>query len=65
MPQGKPARTACVQLTADLQCALFGQPQRPAVCTSLRPTREMCGNSREQAMLWLERLETLTGPTAV
>ena len=62
MPQGKPAHTPCVQLTDTLRCALFGRPERPAVCTSLRPTRDMCGDSREQAMHWLGRLEVQTRP---
>jgi uncharacterized protein len=37
-------------------------PERPAVCASLAPSREMCGNSREQAMVYLERLEYATRP---
>jgi hypothetical protein len=39
---------------------LFGDPQRPAVCSSLQPSEEMCGSSREQAMNWLAELEVLT-----
>ena len=62
MPEGKPAHTPCVQLDADLGCALFGRPERPAVCVSLRPTREMCGDSREHAMSWLGHLEVQTRP---
>jgi hypothetical protein len=41
---------------------LFGRPDRPAVCVSLRPSREMCGDHREQAMQWLTRLEQATRP---
>lgn len=62
MPHGKPAGIACVQLTAELGCAIFGQPQRPAVCASLQPSPAMCGSSREQAMHWLDRLEDATLP---
>ena len=62
MPNGKPAGVACVQLDADLRCRLFGRPERPAVCVDLRPSVEMCGDSREQAMLWLSRLEQQTAP---
>jgi hypothetical protein len=51
-----------VQLTADGRCALFGKPERPAVCTSLRPMRSMCGASREEALAILARLEGLTAP---
>ena len=59
---GKPAGQPCPQLDAELRCRLFGRPERPAVCTSLRPTSEMCGPSREHAMVWLTRLEAATTP---
>jgi len=62
MPQGKPAGVACVQLDDALRCRLFGHPDRPAVCGSLRPHREMCGESAGQALLWLTRLERETRP---
>jgi Fe-S-cluster containining protein len=62
MPQGKPAGVLCVQLTADLRCAIFGRPERPAVCASLEPSPAMCGESREQAMRWLGHLERATQP---
>ncbi len=62
MPDGKPAGVACVQLTADLRCAIFGRPERPTVCSSLQPSELMCGDSREQAMRWLGHLEDATQP---
>ncbi|MBM3738476.1 MAG: YkgJ family cysteine cluster protein [Acidobacteria bacterium] len=62
MPDGKPAGVRCVQLTGDNRCRLFGDPRRPAVCAGLMPVREMCGESREEAMIWLARLEGLTAP---
>ncbi|MEY2593941.1 MAG: hypothetical protein RI972_1630, partial [Pseudomonadota bacterium] len=62
MPQGKPAGVPCVQLTADRRCALFGQPERPAFCSGLQPSAEMCGDSPEHAMQWLARLEVATRP---
>lgn len=62
MPQGKPAGARCRQLSEDGRCLLFGLPDRPAVCASLRPSREMCGDSRAHAMRWLERLEADTAP---
>lgn len=63
MPHGKPAGVPCVQLDAELRCRLFGQPERPAVCVSLRPNEEMCGASREQALAYLNELERATsGP---
>jgi uncharacterized protein len=58
----KPAGLACPQLDAALRCRLFGRPERPAVCASLMPSAEMCGGSREQAMIWLTRMEQATTP---
>ncbi len=60
MPNGKPAGVRCVQLDDRLRCRIFGQPDRPAVCASLKPSVEMCGDNREQAMFFLQRLESLT-----
>jgi Fe-S-cluster containining protein len=60
MPGGKPAGIPCVQLTAELGCALFGRPQRPAVCSSLRAEPAMCGSHREEALAWLLDLEAAT-----
>ena len=60
MPDGKPAGVRCVQLTDDNRCKLFGLPERPAVCSSLRPSAEMCGQTAEQAYAYLIRLEAMT-----
>ena len=62
MPHGKPAGVRCVQLSADERCALFGRPERPAVCAGLRPSVEMCGSTREQAIHWLNELDLATRP---
>ncbi len=62
---GKAAGVACVQLTADMRCALFGLPQRPAVCASLKPSAEMCGETRDQAIAWLTKLDGDTAPQGV
>ena len=62
LPQGKPAGMPCPHLDDALRCQLFGRPERPAVCGSLLPNQEMCGDSREQAMHFLHRLEHLTSP---
>ncbi|AKJ32211.1 proteinase inhibitor [Caldimonas brevitalea] len=62
MPNGKPAGVPCVQLDQELRCRLFGHAERPAVCGSLRPDPEMCGDSREQALRWLGYVEQATGP---
>ncbi|MEG3192719.1 YkgJ family cysteine cluster protein [Lysobacter sp. D1-1-M9] len=62
MPHGKPAGVPCVQLDAQLRCKLFGRPERPAFCASLRPSMEMCGSSREEALRGLLELELATRP---
>lgn len=60
MPHGKPAGIPCVQLLPDYRCALFGQPERPAFCASLRPSDEMCGADRASALAFLTALERAT-----
>jgi hypothetical protein len=51
-----------VQLLADFRCALFGRPERPAVCVTLRPSMEMCGRDRQTALIGLTALEEATSP---
>jgi len=60
MPNGKPAGIRCIQLTEDNRCMLFKSEQRPAVCSSLRPSDDMCGESSEAAMKYLSYLEKET-----
>jgi Fe-S-cluster containining protein len=64
MPFGKPAGIPCVQLLPDFRCGIFGRPDRPAVCASLRPTLSMCGDTREAALAFLSELEASTLPEA-
>ncbi|MCV2419141.1 YkgJ family cysteine cluster protein [Paucibacter sp. DJ2R-2] len=58
----KPAGVRCIQLDAQDRCQIFGHPDRPAVCSSLQPSEQMCGESREQAMRWLGWMEQATAP---
>ena len=62
MPDGKPAGVRCVQLTDDNRCKLFGLPERPEVCVRLRPSAEMCGESMQDALIYLTELEAATRP---
>lgn len=64
MPQGKPAGVRCVQLSDTQQCKIFGRPERPAFCAGLRPSAEMCGSSRDEALAWLRVLEAETAPSS-
>ena len=63
-----------MQLLPDYRClplialakegALFGKPERPAFCVSLRPTKDMGRSSRDEALDYLNGLELATGPKA-
>ncbi|MDZ7865003.1 YkgJ family cysteine cluster protein [Acidovorax sp.] len=64
MPEGKPAGVRCIQLGDDARCLIFGHPARPAVCSGLQPSAEMCADSTPAAMAFLTRLEDLTRPSA-
>ncbi|WP_422970825.1 YkgJ family cysteine cluster protein [Undibacterium sp. TC9W] len=63
MPNGKPAGVPCIQLDENLACKIFGLSSRPAVCSGLRASVEMCGDKRETAILWLTQLEEATQPS--
>ena len=62
MPEGKPAGVRCVQLTPDGLCALFGRPDRPAVCVRFGASEETCGHNPEEAMALMAELERATRP---
>jgi len=62
LPGGKPPGLPCPALDAQGLCSLYGRPERPPVCSSLRPEPAMCGTSREEALSCLARLEELTRP---
>jgi len=62
MPNGKRAGERCVQLLPDMRCAIFGKPERPAFCASLRPAEDMCGVSAGDAMTRIAALELATRP---
>lgn len=63
MPEGKPAGVRCIQLTEHNTCAIFGRPERPAVCSQLRPEPVMCGANAAEAMAFLQQLERQTSST--
>ena len=62
MPDGKPPGVPCVNLDKDMKCKIFGDPSRPAFCASLRPSAEMCGKCRDDALDFLTDLEKITAP---
>lgn len=61
MPQGKPAGVRCVQLDEGNLCRIFGQPQRPPVCSSFMADSQVCGSTNAEAMQLIAALELLTG----
>lgn len=65
MPHGKPAGVRCIQLTDDNRCQLYGLPERPAVCARLVPSQEMCGETTQDALRYLNALEQMTAPGTV
>lgn len=62
MPDGKPAGIPCVNLDENFRCKIFTSPDRPAVCSSLQPSAEMCKSCRDEAVKYLTELENLTTP---
>ncbi|MCL2899871.1 YkgJ family cysteine cluster protein [Brenneria tiliae] len=64
MPNGKPANTRCIHLDAHMRCAIFHSPLRPAVCAGLQARADMCFSHRDDALIYLARLEADTAPDA-
>jgi Fe-S-cluster containining protein len=61
MPHGKPAGKACIHLTEDYRCNIYDHPDRPKVCADFHFDPEVCGTSREEAMMLLSVLEREAG----
>ena len=62
MEGGKPAGVRCTQLSDDNSCIIFASDLRPAVCSSLRPSSDMCGNCAGEAMQRISEWEQITQP---
>jgi uncharacterized protein len=59
---GKPSGVRCIQLTDDNKCKIFGKSERPLVCSGLKPSKEMCGLTYDEANSFLSFLEKATEP---
>lgn len=57
MPHGKPAGIRCIHLSEDYRCLIFDDPTRPWVCKNFKAEENICGTSREEAMILLGDLE--------
>jgi len=44
---------------------LHGDTRRPAVCQAFMPEAEYCGNTREEALMRLARLELQSAPDTI
>lgn len=62
MEKGKPAGMRCINLDENNMCKIFFDPRRPKVCEDLKPCKEMCQNTKEEALEYLTELEKLTSP---
>ena len=60
MPHGKPAGVRCIHLSDDFLCAIFGRPERAAVCSGFKAEAEVCADDRESAIRLLGWLEQAT-----
>jgi len=62
MPKGKPAGVRCANLSDDNLCKIFADPNRPQLCDDFKPGLDVCGTTRKEALLLIERLELETAP---
>ena len=62
MKDGKPAGVRCVNLDENNMCKIFLHPDRPKVCGELKPCKDMCKNTKEEALEYLTELEQATRP---
>ena len=60
MSKGKPASIRCIHLNKKNLCAIHDTKEYPEVCRNFTPMREMCGNNRKDAQIYLMNLENLT-----
>ncbi len=57
MPEGKPAGIRCLNLDLNNNCTIHRAKDYPAVCSSFKPSDEMCGADNEFAFSYLEKME--------
>ncbi len=58
--RGKRAGERCIHLGEDNLCKIFNRADRPKVCGDFQAEELFCGNSREEAMEILCKLEGIT-----
>lgn len=61
MPNGKPAGVPCVNLHLEtFECLIWGDENYPAVCRAFNATKDVCGESRSDAIHLIQMLEIHT-----
>jgi hypothetical protein len=61
MPQGKPAGVACINLDLEsYRCRIWGTDEYPPLCRNFKPCESVCGESRQEAIDLIDRLELST-----
>lgn len=60
---GKPAGVRCLHLKSNMDCALFGKPERPAVCASFAAEVAWCGTTPQEAHAKIKAFEAESQPT--
>jgi Fe-S-cluster containining protein len=62
MPRGKPAGVPCVNLDPlSRDCRIWGTDAYPSLCARFHAETALCGDTREQALTLIARLESETG----
>lgn len=61
MPRGKRAGERCIHLLNDYSCAIYNDKVKPKVCDDFKADIEVCGNTREDALILLQKLVDFCG----
>ncbi|MBT3751242.1 MAG: YkgJ family cysteine cluster protein [Bacteroidetes bacterium] len=56
-PEGKKAGERCIHLSCTKECRIWNHPDRPEVCKDFMADPQVCGDSFEEAMVNLSKLE--------
>lgn len=61
MPKGKPAGVPCVNLdSVNRRCRIWGTDDYPDVCRRFTAEKSVCGDSRDEALTLIARLEQMS-----
>lgn len=57
LPDGKAAGVPCIHLDENFHCQIYDHPDKPDVCKKFLADPDVCGTSREEALILLTALE--------